>query len=301
MSQTFYHQLSYSVKNGESAQNSLATASQICHLLKFRFQRPTTKLDTAMLIISVDVDAGTNKLGLINKGKNDLNVNNYLSESKIGEAESKALPQLVKAFDCFGVPVTFALRGQLIETGDPIIDTLLGASVKHDIGAHGYTHRTFTTLTKEEAVEELKLTANQLKKVGVTPHSFVFPRNAVAHLDVLESFNYKCYRANAGSFRKDDMLIQRNGGLYNIQPSLYLCPTTSPLLAKKILNFAVNEHAPLHVWFHPWNLGLTEKSITQNVQKFILPFLKHAKLLEYNGLLRFETMFSAAETFSQQY
>ena len=53
------------------------------------------KLGRGMLIISVDVDVGNRKVGLINKGRNDLNVNNYFSEYQVGAIEEMALPLFV--------------------------------------------------------------------------------------------------------------------------------------------------------------------------------------------------------------
>ncbi|MCJ7631668.1 hypothetical protein MUP77_04605, partial [Candidatus Bathyarchaeota archaeon] len=58
----------------------LAIISQFCHLVSFTLKRPRTKLECGALITSIDVDVGSSRLGEINRGRNDSNVHDYLSE-----------------------------------------------------------------------------------------------------------------------------------------------------------------------------------------------------------------------------
>jgi len=268
--------------------------SQMYHFVALGLKKARMQFDTGMLIISIDIDAGSKKLGIINGGKNDANVHNYYTEAYVGDIEERALPRFIKTFSEVELPVTFAVRGQLTELNDPTVKMLLDSPVKHDIGAHGYYHRNFQTLTHEEAESELRLIASGMKKFGITPKSFIFPRNAVRHLDVLEQFGYKCYRDD-GNFRSDAMFIEKRGNLYNIQPSLYLSPSLSPVILQKILDVAVIKKAPLHFWFHPWNFGATNKQIDKYIDNIFLPFLRYAKFKEQKGVLTFETMLSASE------
>jgi peptidoglycan/xylan/chitin deacetylase (PgdA/CDA1 family) len=282
------------LKGGRFVTNSVSLASQMGHLMAFELRKPRMKYDAGMLIISIDVDVGCKKLGLINEGRNDANVHKLLSEARVGDIEEHALPRFINTFSNFEVPATFALRGQLSELEEPFMDLFLNSSVKHDIGAHGYYHKNFKFFTRAEAEKELTLTAIGLKKLGVTPKSFIFPRNAIRHLDALEKFGYACYREN-GNLRSDGMFIEKKGDLYNIQPSLYLCPSISPLILKKILDLAVTKKAPLHLWFHTWNFGTTDKKIEGYVKNIFSPFLKYANNKKKNGLLTFETMLSASK------
>ena len=180
------------------------------------------------MIISIDVDVGSPELGRINKGYNDLNVNRRITEAEVGEVDRLALPVFLDFFDHVGVPVTFALRGQLTEVEDSGVDCLLKSSVKHDIGAHGYYHRKFKYLTQSEAENELRLISEGFKRFGIVPRSFVFPANAIGHLDLLEKFGYSCYRDIDG-LTKDTMGLKKNGNLVNVCPSLYLQKNTSPM------------------------------------------------------------------------
>jgi peptidoglycan/xylan/chitin deacetylase (PgdA/CDA1 family) len=250
-------------------------------------------LEHGMFIISIDVDVGSRKLGVVNKGKNDLNVNKYISEYRIGEIEENALPILVEIFDGFEIPVTFAVRGQLTEVNDSVLEVLRRSAVKHDIGAHGYYHTEFTNLSYGDAENELSMISTGLKKFGIVPQSFVFPRNSVAHLDLLERHGYECYRGY-GNFRRDCMLIDRSGELYNIHPSLYLDEGTRPAYLRRILDISIAKKLPFHVWFHPWSFGETEEALQKFITKVLTPFFSYAKRKERDNTLSFETMLSAA-------
>lgn len=275
-------------------QESGGSISHFVHYLLYRARKPRTRLETAMMIVSVDVDVGNRKLGAVNEGKNDMNVNDHFTEYMIGEMEERALPLIIDCFNTFGVPATFAIRGQLMEVDTSVLEYLRESPIKHDIGAHGYYHRDFTLLSRDEARHDLKLTSTEMNKVKIKPKSFVFPRNHVAHLDLLQEFGYLCYRGY-GDVRSDAMLIQKHGRLYNVHPSLYLGYVTNPAFTKKIIDLAIAKRLPIHVWFHPWNLGDKEKSISTKINRLLLPIFQQAKSRQKTGLLEFETMRSAAE------
>jgi hypothetical protein len=273
----------------------LSLSSQLAHLLYFQLKRRRAKYENGMIILSVDVDAGSKSLGIINKGSNDSNVNDYMSEFEVGEVEESVVPMLIGFFDELEVPVTFAVRGQLAEVENSLLKDLLKSSVKHDIGAHGYSHRRFTDLSRREAEDELKSIASGMGRFGIKPKSFVFPKNCVAHLDLLENYGYTCYRGKGG-FKLDCMSIERNGQLYNVKPSFYLGKVTSPMFPRKMLDIAVSHRLPFHIWLHAWNLE--RKNEAQRLKKLdrgLGSLLDYAKKKEKEGLLAFETMFSASE------
>jgi peptidoglycan/xylan/chitin deacetylase (PgdA/CDA1 family) len=272
--------------------------SQISHFLAYSIKKPKMRLEKGMLIFSIDVDVGSKELGIINGGTNDRNVSPHISEYELGAIEEAALPLSVEVFNDFGVPVTYAIRGQLTESNDSILKFLLRSSVKHDIGAHGYYHRVFTDLSHNEAENELNMISSGMKKFGIAPRSFVFPKNRVAHLNLLEKHGYECYRSY-GDLMKDCMHIEKEGRLYNIHPSLYLGQGMSPRFLEKILNIAVIKKSPLHIWFHLWNFGKEQDCIAKNVNRILVPLLKCAKKKEENGILTFETMSSAAENVNE--
>jgi hypothetical protein len=253
----------------------------------------STDFEESMLIFSIDVDVGSKALGEINRGENDMNVRKSISEYRLGEIEELALPLFVEMFNYFEIPVTFAVRGQLAEAENTVFD-MLKSPVKHDIAAHGYYHRKFTSLTRNEAMNELCMISTSMKKLGIKPQTFIFPANRVAYLDLLENHKYKCYRGY-GDFLRDCMKVEKIGKLYNIHPSLYISHLAQFTLAKRILNISVAKKLPLHIWFHLWNFGQSEGDMRRSINSFFVPLVSYAKKLEEKGLLAFETMLSAAE------
>ncbi|MFX0126324.1 MAG: polysaccharide deacetylase family protein [Candidatus Hodarchaeota archaeon] len=249
------------------------------------------QLENAMFITSIDVDVGNKELGLINQGKNDTNVHDLLSEFSVGDIEERVLPLFVNFFNDLEIPVTFAIRGQLAEVDGAILDLLMESPIKHDIGSHGYFHMPFPNLSSSEAEKELYRTSMGMRKFGITPRSFVFPKNQAAHLDLLEKYGYKCYRGSS-NFLNDDMYVEKHGQLYNIHPSFYLGHSMNPIFLKGIIDISVKNRLPFHVWFHPWNFGKTKESIQRSISKVFSPLFRYAKKKEENGLMTFETMLS---------
>lgn len=271
-----------------------STVSQLFHYFVYRLEKPKMRLEKAMFIVSVDVDVGNSRVGLVNKGKNDINVNDQYSEYVVGEMEEQALPLIIDLFNAFDMPATFGIRGQLLEVDTSVLEFLLESPVQHDIGSHGYYHRNFAWLSHTEAEKELDLVSAAMKELGVTPKSFIFPRGKVAHLKLLKKFGYRCYRGR-GEFLNDCMYIEKHGKLYDIHPSLYIGTSTNAFLIKRIIYLATKNRLPFHMWFHPWNLGKETGSMRRRINRLLVPIFKFAKLKEKENLLKFETMLSAAE------
>jgi len=272
--------------------NYSSLLSELFHLVRFRFKRPQIQLKTGMLIISIDVDVGNRELGVINKGKNDKYVHRFLSEYQVGKIEETALPLFLNLFEDQNVPATFAVRGQMIEVANSFFHQLLESPIRHDIGSHGYSHRLFEDMSPEEAENELEKLSDGFKRFGIIPKSFIFPRNSVDHLDLIEDYGYKCYRSD-GDFRNDCMYIEKQGNLYDVHPSLYIGNCTQSIFLKKLLDIAILRKMPFHIWFHLWNFGITKDSIQQRINSAILPFLEYATNKTHEQILTIETMFSA--------
>jgi peptidoglycan/xylan/chitin deacetylase (PgdA/CDA1 family) len=268
--------------------------SQLFHFTIYKLEQPRMQLEESMLIVSVDVDVGDRLLGVINKGRNDSNVNRHFSEYVVGKIEEIIFPYFLDLFDEFEIPITFAIRGQLATVNSSILELLLNSPVSHDLGAHGYSHKRFKSMSRNEAEEELSMISEVMKDRGIIPRSFVFPGNSVAHLDLLEKYGYKCYRSY-GNYKHDRISIEKNGPLYDVRPSLNFCLSVNSLLVKKTLDVAISKKAPFHLWFHMWEFGETKESARRHINRLFRPLLNHAAKREKKGVLTFETMYSAAK------
>jgi hypothetical protein len=272
--------------------------SELVHLIGFESSKHRNQLDSGVLVISIDVDVGSSLIGNHYIGFCNKDVHNYLPERKLGEIEELAIPRLVRLFDDLEIPATFAIRGQLADTPTDIFELFKKCKVKHDIGAHGYSHRSFTSLSATEAEDELIKISKGMKKHNIEPKSFVFPKNRIAHLNLFEKYGYRSYRGRAG-FKYDDLYIEKQGKLYNEHPSFFLGRNPSPLFLNKILDISAKRKLPCHLWFHPSDLGCNELSIETRIEKLFLPSLSYAKKKEKEGNLRFETMASVVDTLEE--
>lgn len=264
------------------------------HLFWYQISSYRTLLQKGALIISIDIDVGDKRVGELNLGRNDRNVNFFLSEYEVGKFEEAAVPMLARFFEEITVPVTFAVRGQLLEVDSTLLNSLLDSSVNHDIAAHGFYHREFNKLSISEAEKELELFSQKMKPFGIAAKAFVFPRNSVAHLELLEKHGYICYRGKGG-LEQDGMYIVRQGKLYDVHPSLFINRNTSVRLLKKMLDLSISKRAPFHLWFHPMDFGRSKSDTKKNIRRVLYPFLSYAKTKEKSGLLVFETMSSIAK------
>jgi hypothetical protein len=274
----------------------ISFGSQLFHLLRFGLRQSSTKLEKGMLIVSIDVDVGNRKLALLNEGRNDTNVHSCLSEYEVGAIEEVSLPLFMNLFDHFCLPVTLAVRGQLLQLEGSPLGPMLQASVKHDIGAHGYTHRSFQDLSQSEAEQELTLLSRMMAGVKIVPKSFIFPKNRVAHLDLLEKYGYLCYR-EYGNFIHDGMFIAKRNKLYDVHPSMHIDQYTTHIFLRKMLDICIQNRLPFHVWFHLWSFGREATSIRKSIQRIFVPFLEYAETKVSERALTFETMLSSIETF----
>jgi peptidoglycan/xylan/chitin deacetylase (PgdA/CDA1 family) len=217
-----------------------------------------------------------------------------MSEREVGVLEEQSLPMLISMFEELELPVTFAIRGQLLEVDESIPKRLIKSPVKFDLASHGYYHRVFSGLTRIEAEHELSMVQEKMNNLQNNPTSFIFPKNHINHLDLLEKHGYRAFRGAGGSYR-DDVRITKVGGLYDVHASLFLTKSANPRLLSKLLDVTIKRKLPFHVWFHPKDLGNTNAEMEKSIQRVYRPFFKKARDNQKMSLLRIETMSSVVE------
>lgn len=79
--------------------------------------------------------------------------------------------------------------------GADVIDMLLNQKMKHEIAFHGYSHKTFNSMSREEAEVEIQEFIRVASRKGIVAKSIVFPRNKVGHLDLFQKYGFECYRS----------------------------------------------------------------------------------------------------------
>jgi peptidoglycan/xylan/chitin deacetylase (PgdA/CDA1 family) len=216
-------------------------------------------------------------------------------------AERPICDKLLELFDRHRVPVTWAMVAAVLDRASAkirpgneaswyapeIIDRIRAAKTPHEIGSHGGHHVYYDRMTAAEADADLAFIKQVHRDNGLALDSFVFPRNAVGHLDLLARAGLRTFRgpdtgwvriapkfgARAGKLVTfaDKILplppaparAQRNGGLVDIPGSMllpgrdgvrrFILPQVSRAKLAMGLAWARRRGQTFHFWFHPCN------------------------------------------------
>lgn len=125
--------------------------------------------------------------------------------------EHRIVRGLLELFDRYEIPVTWAVVARLMELDDSkpstskygekiwfgpeLIELIRNAGTKHDIGSHSYAHPYYGELSRDEARADLLAAKKVHDRLGLPFDSFVYPRNQIAHLDLLREVGVKVYRS----------------------------------------------------------------------------------------------------------
>ena len=168
----------------------------------------------ATLVISLDTELAW--------GAHDKKSYKHLTDWHINR---RNITGMLHLFEQYNIPVTWAVVGHLFLNGcsghsvsnypdkwfdeDPkgkfnhntklwygpdIIEMIVNSCVDHEIGLHSFSHIIFDKVTSDIAHQEMVLAMDAAKSYGLHPISFVFPREAVDHLDILKEHGIKIFR-----------------------------------------------------------------------------------------------------------
>jgi len=86
--------------------------------------------------------------------------------------------------------------------GADVIRQILESRVEHEVACHSFSHVDFSKCSKEVALAEVRKCKEVMKDFGIEPKSFIFPKNRIAHLNILEQEGFKVFRFKAKSHLK---------------------------------------------------------------------------------------------------
>jgi hypothetical protein len=78
--------------------------------------------------------------------------------------------------------------------GADIVKQILESSVEQDIACHSFSHVDFSRCSREVALAEVRKCKEVMKDFGIEAKCFIFPKNRVGHLDVLEQEGFRVFR-----------------------------------------------------------------------------------------------------------
>ena len=221
---------------------------------------------------------------------------------RLAESAERAIcAALIELFDRHQVPATWAVVAALLDEksaatrpgprtawfAPDIVERLRRNTAGHEIGSHSGRHIYFDSASADEARADLELARDIHGAHGLAFDSFVFPRGAAGHLDLVSEVGLKVFNAGDGGWVEgarrfgrrigqianlaDKLLpippapaqVERRGTLIHISKSMLLMGRNGlrrfvlpPITRAKLragLARAQTTDGIFHVWFHPSN------------------------------------------------
>src|SRR5215470_5102026 len=254
------------------------------------------------------------------------------------EADRPICAALIELFERFGVPVTWAVVAALLDRSSAatrpgnaaawyapdIIERLVKSEVAHEICSHSGRHPYFDQLSAAQARDDLEFAKEVHRANGLAFQSFVFPRGAPGHLELLAEVGLRtCNFADVGwvetlrhagqavgrvanlvdkllpisphpaqpeklgdiiHIPKSMLLMGRNG------PRRFVLPAVTRRKLKLGLERANRSGGIFHLWFHPSNFYYRREEQLATLASFLEHAVKEASL----GRIEIRTMGSYA-------
>lgn len=152
----------------------------------------------------------------------------------------------------------------------------------HEVSSHSYTHLPFHNefVTRETVENELRTMDQFMQSKGVSLQSMIYPRNQVAHTNLLPQFDIRGYRdsndkrsaygskigtlvdefnvfSKSSAHSRQEVPIRIPAGYFlNWQngPRLIIPPTITVRRFNHLLDHAEKTGGVVHMWLHPHNL-----------------------------------------------
>lgn len=180
--------------------------------------------------------------------------------------------------------------------GRDIVDRIMSSRIQHEIGHHSFSHVPFDSCSAEVAEAEVAEGQRLARQMGITLRSFVFPRNKVGHVGVLEGHGFRIYRGrnlvhNVPGGRLGwalggalDLAFappcqpRARGNIWEVPSSLYFSESRFPITllprAKLGVLRAARARRIFHVFLHDWNL-VTDPGLGSKVDKLLAFVARH--------------------------
>lgn len=131
--------------------------------------------------------------------------------ARCAEREAQIVSGILGLFERLAISATWAIVGRLLERDDAaarstehgeriwyapaLIEQVRAAKTPQDIGSHSYAHVYFGQAPREALRSDLAAARRVHDRHGLPFRSFVFPRNQVAHIDLLREAGVKVFRS----------------------------------------------------------------------------------------------------------
>jgi peptidoglycan/xylan/chitin deacetylase (PgdA/CDA1 family) len=261
------------------------------------------ELDKGIFIISIDAEFAWGFIDMLDTKLARKYIDIIKKRSRMN------ILRILKISEELNVPITFGFVGRLLlDDGQSynsvwhardVFQQVLSSRVEHEIACHSFSHIDFSRCSREEAQQDIRMCKRVMKDFGVDPVSFLYPRNRIGYLDILERERFKTFRykirhkyakySSLNLFKQQYNLPSKINKLlaipanYLFQSSSYMVSTALWITTLEALKEISVKRKVLHIMLHDY--------IESNI---IILYLKHiltyAKKLENRNLVEIRTM-----------
>jgi peptidoglycan/xylan/chitin deacetylase (PgdA/CDA1 family) len=211
----------------------------------------------------------------------------HLFLDQCAPVDGRAHPEIVRPVyptmsgDWFDIDPCSTLAAAPSYYGRDIVAAINRCRVPQEIGCHSFSHLIADGCGEEAFGSDLAACRAVAANDGLDVRSFVYPRNAIDHIDALGGHGFVCYRGSAEPsaapagrlVRYADRLrplarsavvpIRHPSGVWNVPQTYLFAPATRArhlpvgLWAHRPvarMRLAARERSLFHLWFHPYNV-----------------------------------------------
>lgn len=187
--------------------------------------------------------------------------------------------------------------------GRDLVARIQRCATRQEIGSHSFTHAIFPECSRETAASELAASRQAAERLGIELRSFVFPRNRVAHVDLLARHGFQVFRGRDACWYEQAvkrtlrhrlghvwdiaraaappvvMPVAHADGLWEIPGSMLYTPSHGArrlvpkwlrvARARKGLDAAARQKRIFHLWFHPTDLAAQPEMMIQGLREIL--------------------------------
>jgi len=141
--------------------------------------------------------------------------------------------------------------------GLDIVEKIIKSKVEHEVACHSFSHIDFSKCSRSIALKEIRKCKDAMKHYGITPITFIFPKNEIGYLDLLRQEGFKIFRLKKRKFcNRSPKYFLYSCALANRIGELMFPTTGNPILVDGLVGI------PLSIYFQsPYNMDVLRMQI----------------------------------------
>lgn len=218
-----------------------------------------------------------------NKAILNFSIDIELIDKRDAERSRRIFDKLISLVKEHSLSLTWAVMGNInsISLSFPYILEKISSVSNQEIASHSFSHPDFTSLNKQEAINDIKSSLRCFNERGLSPKTFIFPWNKAGYIEEVEMAGFESYRGYSNQAIRSD-----KRGLIVFPADLCLNP--SGFTSKEIISLideAVRYKILINFFTH-----LMEFENESELEYFLKPVFLHIKRCEGDGLLEMLTI-----------